>query len=124
MAGAGWGVTVLGFDEVFDALESLGMRFGGDTVYVVGPTVEYGIYNELGTSKMEARPYMRPAAERVEASPRAMLEQYAQSGIRTEEDVIRTLAIAVQNEAKKIADRKGVRESGDLIASITYEKVQ
>jgi len=32
---------------------------------VVGPSVDYGIYVELGTRHMAARPYMRPAAEAV-----------------------------------------------------------
>ncbi|MBG6085816.1 HK97-gp10 family putative phage morphogenesis protein [Zhihengliuella flava] len=29
----------------------------------VGPTVEYGIYVELGTSRMAAQPYLGPAAD-------------------------------------------------------------
>ena len=32
----------------------------------VGPSVEYGIYQELGTSTMDAQPYLLPAARRVE----------------------------------------------------------
>lgn len=32
---------------------------------VVGPSVEYGLYVEMGTRHMAARPYMRPAAEAV-----------------------------------------------------------
>lgn len=34
----------------------------------VGTHVEYGIYQEFGTYKMPAHPYMRPAAEAVEPS--------------------------------------------------------
>lgn len=34
---------------------------GGSTVYV-GTNVEYGSYVELGTSRMAARPFLRPAA--------------------------------------------------------------
>lgn len=30
----------------------------------IGPTADYGIYVELGTSRMTARPYMGPAADR------------------------------------------------------------
>ena len=33
----------------------------------VGPAVEYGIYQEFGTSKMAAQPYMTPAFEQVKA---------------------------------------------------------
>lgn len=32
----------------------------------IGPTVNYGIYQELGTSKMRAQPYLYPAADRHE----------------------------------------------------------
>ncbi len=31
----------------------------------VGPSVDYGLYVEMGTRHMGARPYMRPAAEAV-----------------------------------------------------------
>ena len=36
-----------------------------DSVFV-GPSVEYGIYQELGTTIMEAQPYMLPALREVE----------------------------------------------------------
>lgn len=32
----------------------------------VGPSVEYGIYQELGTSTMDAQPYLLPALRQVE----------------------------------------------------------
>lgn len=35
------------------------------SVYV-GPSVEYGIYQELGTSQIEAQPYLLPALREVE----------------------------------------------------------
>lgn len=33
----------------------------------IGPAAEYGIYVELGTKRMRARPYLKPAFERVRA---------------------------------------------------------
>jgi HK97 gp10 family phage protein len=36
-----------------------------DMTATVGPSVEYGLYVEMGTRHMAARPYMRPAAELV-----------------------------------------------------------
>lgn len=40
---------------------------------VVGPSVEYAIYQELGTSVMQAQPFMLPALREVERQ----LEQHA-----------------------------------------------
>lgn len=34
----------------------------------VGPSVDYGIYQELGTGKMAAQPYLGPAIRHVESS--------------------------------------------------------
>jgi HK97 gp10 family phage protein len=39
---------------------------------IVGPTVEYGIYLELGTSRQSAQPYLTPAVEQITNS----LERY------------------------------------------------
>lgn len=39
----------------------------------VGPSVEYGVYQELGTSDMAAQPYLTPAVEMV----RTRLHQFA-----------------------------------------------
>lgn len=36
------------------------------SVYI-GPSVEYGVYQELGTSVMDAQPYMLPALREVES---------------------------------------------------------
>lgn len=41
---------------------------------VIGTNVEYAPYVELGTRKMTARPYLRPAAENHSAEYRAVLE--------------------------------------------------
>jgi HK97 gp10 family phage protein len=36
-----------------------------ENTYIVGDGVEYGIYQELGTCKMAARPFLIPALEKV-----------------------------------------------------------
>lgn len=123
---SGWGVSLVGFGEVVGLLRDLQMQWRGGTLYIVGPTVEYAIYHELGTSKMEARPFVRPAAERVQNDPKRYATEMASThgiDISTEEGFVRALALAVQNEAKHIADQKDIRDTGDLIASITIEKV-
>jgi len=121
-----WGTTITGFDAATELIEGVSADFDGDTTYIAGPTVEYAIYNEKGTSKMEARPYARPAAERVEANTASEVRRIAASQgipLSSEENIIRCAALAVQDRMKRIADRKDVRDTGDLIASIRIQKV-
>lgn len=123
---SGWGASVSGLASTIDLLEAVKVQWDDGTVYVAGPTVNYAVHNEYGTSKMEARPFIRPAAERVQADAKRYATQMASSSgidISTEEGFVHALALAVQNEAKRIADAKDVRDTGDLIASITIEKV-
>lgn len=123
---SGWGLNLVGFASAIDTLEDIAMQWNGDTLYVAGPTVKYAIYQEEGTSKMEARPFMKPAAERVQADVLGHAERMAGSqniDISNEEGLLRAVALAVQNEGKRIADRKGIRDTGTLIASISIEKV-
>jgi len=123
----GWGLTVTGLDAVFDLFDELESRWSGDTLYIVAPTVNYAIWQEKGKSGIEARPFMKPAGARVMASPQQYAAQIAASqriDITTEEGLVRALALAVQNESKRIADRKDIRDTGTLIASITIEQVQ
>jgi len=120
----GWGLTLTGIDTVFNLFEVLKSQWEDDTLYIVAPTVNYAVYQERGTSDIEARPFMAPAAERVMANPQAMIAKYAQEPVTDEESLVKTLAIAVQNEAKRIANRKGVRDTGALINSITFERVK
>lgn len=124
---SGWGISLLGFAQTLEVLEDLRMSWSGDTLYLAGPTVEYAVYQETGTSKMEARPFMGPAADRVQADPQRYAQQMAASqgiDISSEEGLIRAIALAVQNEGKRIADAKGIRDTGALIASITIQRVR
>jgi hypothetical protein len=121
-----WGTTLSGLAGAVDVLEAVKLQWSGETLYVAGPTVNYAVYQEQGTSKVEARPYMRPASDRVKADPEKYAKQMAASqgiDISSESGFVRALALAVQNEGKKIADAKGVRDTGALIASISIEEV-
>lgn len=123
---SGWGLNLVGFASTIDVLESLSMQWDGDTLYVAGPTVNYAIYQEEGTSSIDARPFMKPAAERVESDVSGHAEKMAAThgiDISSEEGLLRAIALAVQNEGKQIADRKGIRDTGTLIASISMERV-
>lgn len=118
---SGWGVQLLGYQATKGMLESLRFEFGKDVVYVVGPTVEYAVYHELGTAKMQARPFARPAAERAQASIGKYVGKYAEE--MEEDSIVKAVAVGVQEEMVKIVTRKGIVETGQLRNSISIAKV-
>ena len=120
----GWGMSVQGISNVFDLLEEVRTRWNGDVLYLVGPSVEYAVYHEFGTSKMEARPFMRPAAEKVLADPERYARQYADEPIQNEAQLISGVALAIEREAKKIVKQKDIWEHGNLHGSIEARRVR
>lgn len=48
----------------------------------IGPTASYGIYQELGTSKMAPQPFMGPAAGRRVGPFEKAMAQLAEDGLR------------------------------------------
>lgn len=47
---------------------------------VIGSNVEYAVFVELGTSKMKARPFLRPAAENHGPEYKFIYEQFMKNG--------------------------------------------
>jgi len=102
-------------DELEDDVETL-------TTYTVGTAVEYAVYLEFSTSKMDAKPFFRPAINEVRAqgvdgfiahNTRTTLE--AQDSL---DDVLRVLALAIERRVKEIITRKGLIDTGTLRASV------
>lgn len=58
--------------------ETAGDGRHGTMTATVGPTAHYGIYLELGTSRMGAQPYLFPAADRHEPGFLAAMAQAAE----------------------------------------------
>lgn len=124
--GGGFGIQLLGFNALREVLEGLQTRFDGSTAYLVGPTVEYAVYQELGTSSQAARPFMRPALDRLRSNPAGEIKRVASSqgiALAGEAQIVRAAALAVEDHAKRIADAKGIRDTGTLINSIEARKV-
>lgn len=126
MSPGGWGVNLVGARATVDAFEQLRFRLDGDTVYVVGPTVEYAIWHEIGTSKMEARPFAQPAAERVQQNLESEVGQFLDAGVLDagEEALVRATALAVQREMQRIITNKDIVDTGTMRASVSIEQVQ
>lgn len=120
-----FGMRVVGLSALEDLLGSLKMKFTNDAVYIVGPSVEYAVYHELGTSRMEARPFARPAAEQVQNNLGNEIQRFLDSGIAdsNEDDIVRAAALAVERRMKLIVRRKEIWDTGNLHASIGIEKV-
>lgn len=118
---SGWGMTVTGIDQTRRMLDDIKMDFDGSTVYIVGPKTHYAVYHELGTSKMAARPFMRPAAQRVKANMMTYAREVSSAQsipLNSEENIVRCVALAVEAEAKDIARAKDVHDTGQTIQSI------
>lgn len=122
---AGWGASITGLAGAVDVLQQLQISIDDDTVYVAGPTVEYAVYVDQGTSKMEARPFVQPAAERVQANLVQYVNQYMH-GFENDggEAAIRAAALAVEAEMKRIITQKGAVDTGTMRGSVTTAKIQ
>ncbi|WP_066298839.1 HK97-gp10 family putative phage morphogenesis protein [Arthrobacter luteolus] len=53
----------------------------GDLSVEIGPTANYGVFLELGTSRAPAQPFMGPAADRNEGPFAQALAQIAEEGL-------------------------------------------
>lgn len=120
---AGWGLKIFGMQKVRRMLENLSIEVGTDAVYVVGSSVEYAVYQELGTSRMEANPFLQPAAE--DARQRIpVLARQANTG----SELVRLVALYVERRAKHYAST-GVPpgpdvKSGNLRGSIEAQRIK
>jgi len=122
---SGWGATIVGYGSTVNLLESLRFEFGDGAIFVVGPTVKYAVFHELGTSKMKARPFARPAAERIQANLASEITEFLDVDVweATEDDLARSTALAVQREMQRIITQKDIIDTGAMRASVSVEKV-
>lgn len=56
-------ITEKGVVDTGNLRNSITSRLEDDHTVMVGTAVEYAIYNEMGTYKMPARPFLKPAME-------------------------------------------------------------
>jgi len=97
------------------------IRATGGTVQgkVVADGVEYGAYQEFGTSKMAAQPFMRPAIEAVRGPFQKAMSQ-AWRSTREAQDVVDKTAFSVEQGAKQRAPV----DTGALRSSIHVEDAE
>jgi len=121
---ASFDIDITGLTDALGLFRDIEMQFDGDTVYVVGPAVEYAVYVERGTSRMPARPFVRPAAERVQQDP-GLAATFLDTGVLDggEEAVVEATALAVEREIIRIITRKDLIDTGAMRASVSITKV-
>lgn len=85
------------------------------TAWEVGSDVEYSIYVEYGTSKMQAQPYLRPAVNQT------MRE--ADKYLARADDVDEFIELLAKSVEEKATARAPV-DTGRLKRSITAEKIE
>jgi hypothetical protein len=90
--------------------------------YTVGTGVEYAVYLEFGTSKMDAKSFFGPAINevRLEGVPGFIAHNTRTTvGAQdTVDDVLRVLAFALERRIKEIIAAKGLIDTGTLRASV------
>lgn len=83
-------------------------------------------YVDQGTSKMEARPFVQPAAERVQADLRGSVSEFLDGGVidAGEEGTVRAAALAVQREMQRIITQKGAVDTGTMRSSVSVQRLR
>jgi len=120
-------------------IDELKERFEGETVYVVGTNVEYGVFLEFGTEKMPPYPFFRPAIREFKANPERLIRRHTGftsiDEIPNEDTLVKAVATSLSeqmtNNASALsggARSPGVdpdhpkRVSGNLAGSISATK--
>jgi hypothetical protein len=116
------------FSLNFDGVEELDVEFGeraedwtgGGTAYA-GTAVNYAVYVEFGTSKMDPRPYLRPAVSEAKSDLEEFIDENTNTtarSITSASDLVQTVALALERRVKEIITEKGIIDTGTLRASI------
>ena len=115
-------VALDGLAARIEELEDLADDVQTVTTYTLGTGVEYSVYLEFGTSKMDAKPFFRPAINEVRAQG---VEGFVAHNTKTSVDalpdidaVIKVLALALERRIKEIITDKGLIDTGTLRASV------
>lgn len=107
----GWGVKLLGFSRVMNGFDDLiNVQLEDDVVWVTGSRVPYAVYQEFGTSKMAAQPFLFPAAREAQRNIGRITQ-----GAQSVEEAVKLVALWIEGEAAK---RAPVGDTGNLQASV------
>lgn len=94
---------------------------GDGGTWHVGTAVEYAIYIEFGTSKMDPKPFFRPALTEAQRDLSAFVRDNTEttlSQIDGPQELVRTIAFALERRVKEIITEKGLIDTGAMRASV------
>ena len=112
---AGWGMSMLGHAALMKSFKA--MIPAQTDVWEIGPQTDYDVYVEFGTSRMPARPYVKPGAERGMAAL-GELELKA----KDVNALLRLLALKIEGEIKHVIEEKSIIDTGNLLRSVEAVK--
>lgn len=126
-------VQAIGLASVLGGFENMLDQMEGDVVYLVGTNVEYAIYLEFGTSKMEAYPWLGPATAEFKSNPSAFVDV---DDANSSGELVTKIALALERRATQNATAGGgnrspgthpthpKRQTGNLAGSIEAVRVR
>lgn len=130
---------LVGAADMLDAIDDLKDQVDGTATFVVGSNVEYSIFLEFGTSKMQAYPWLRPAVRELQRNPEAFIEANTNTSIDeldSVDAVVRVIALALERKMTNNVTAEGgrdrspgthpdhpARDTGNLAASIKAVRI-
>jgi len=111
-----------GFEAAQQALNELERDVETVGTFTVGTGVFYAQFLEFGTSKMDAKPFFRPAINEVRTQGvDGFIARNTGTSVEAQEDaadVLRILALALERRIKEIITEKSLIDTGTLRASV------
>lgn len=116
------GVDIDGLEDVFSELDELQDDFSGGGQFIVGTAVEYSIFLEFGTSKMDPKPFFRPVLREVKSGgvPDFVEDNTNTTveSVNSAEELVQTVAFAIERRIKEVITQKTLVDTGTLRASV------
>lgn len=117
-----------GIEGLRQALDDLERAWVGESVTLVRTGVKYAFFLEFGTSKMDPKPFFRPAISELRGSGVETFinlnGETAFEEIGSVDELVKETARALRNRIQEIIKKKGLIRTGTLYASITAVPLQ
>jgi hypothetical protein len=111
-----------GFESAIEEVNDLIDDVQTGAEFVVGTGVNYAVFLEGGTSKMDAKPFFQPALNEVTLQGVdgfiAHNTETTVEALGTLKQVLAALALAIERRVKEIITTKGLIDTGTLRASV------